>query len=211
MVALRPGVVMLLLAASVWAAEPGAAGRHDVGKMQAAQKKYLATLDVKGFAADYPKVIRDLDATGPKTRQRALAVVGATMDLRAVPLVIPMLKDPDGSVRVFAALALNNVTVQTALERRDQKRLYTIALNPLGPDDPDMRPLAAVVLEMLQSEDPNIVAAAAIMAGYLQVEELEPELRELLKSKHETVKTQARQALDVMIVSRVVPGASSEK
>ena len=200
-----------MLVGSAWAGEPGGGARHDVAKMREAQKKYLATLDVKGFAADYPKVIRDLDATDPKTRQRALAVVGATVDLRAVPLVIPMLKDPDGSVRVYAAVALNNVTVQTALERRDQKRLHIIALNPLGAGDPDMRALAAVVLEMLQSGEPNIMAHGAIVAGYLQMEAFEPELRELLESKHETVKRQAQQALDVMIVSRVIPGASSER
>lgn len=159
----------------------------------------VRSLDHKRIAADYPKAVQNLDSSESKNVIAALRTLGATEEPAVIPWIVPLLDSDDSTVRVWAGLSLYKVVSLHELKRRDLNHPERVAINPRGPDDLDLSPLAWVIQKMLQSDDDGSTHSyAASMIGYLNLSEFEPDLRQLLKSRHPAVTNSAKYALELI-------------
>jgi hypothetical protein len=170
---------------------------YDETQLKKSFDAFIAARDVKRFAADNTGAIRDLDSPDSPTREKALRIIAATADINAIPLIIPLL-DSNSNTHIYAGLALEQIVSAVSLKRRDPAA-PGIVLKPLGPNDPDLRPLAWVVLKMLRApDDGNTGAYASTMCRYLELKEFERELQALCESRHPAVYNAAAEALKAM-------------
>lgn len=163
--------------------------------------RFSQSLDVGGFALDYPKTIRDLRSELRADRLRALAACGASEDLRSIPFIVAQLYHSETEVQVWAGVALDKLVSAYELRRRDHSHPERISLLPRGPDDTDLSPLRWIVVEMLYSGDPNLQAQAATMAGYIGLSDLESILRAAHSSRHPATYTAIENAFDLLHIA----------
>ena len=135
--------------------------------------KFLQATDSQRVAKDYPKAIQNLKSAEADQQVAGLATLSATGEIEVIPWIVPLLDAPDARVRIHAALALDKLVSGLALKRRGPP-YDRVVLKPLGPKDPDLRPLAWVVLQMLKKPDNgNTHAYAATMIRYLELKDFE--------------------------------------
>lgn len=197
--------VLLASLLAAMAANPVAQAVDDVTP-ELRYKLFIQKLDTKQFTLDYAKAVRNLDSDDSETQVTGLMTLSATDELAAIPFIVPLLDSKDRYVRVYAGLALNKLVSKHALKRRDDSQPMKIVIKPLGPHDTDLRPLAWVISKMLRnSDDGSVHSYAATMIGYLDLKEFEPQLRQLLKSRHPANQNAARHALEVMGIESADP------
>lgn len=195
-------VMLIALPSAVGTAE----GQED---REAALKRrydaFVESLDHRKLAEDYPGAVRNLDSPDPKKQIVGIKTLAATEEVAAIPLIVPFLDSEDRGVRIYAGQALDALVATHQLKRRDKSQPEKVVILPPGPGDIHLEPMSWVILKMLQKpDDGNTHAFAANMIGYGGFDEYQPELRELLKSRHPAVTTAARRALEML-------GASQQK
>ena len=188
-------VLLVALTGLAVAADPAARATDDV--LRKSWETYEKSLDAAKIAKDYAGAVQNLKSTEADKQLAGLATLSATGEIDAIPLLVPLLDSADARVRIYAGSALEKLVSGVALKRRDPAKLDRVALLPRGAKDPDLRPLAWVVLQMLRKpDDGNTHAYAATMIRYLELNEFEPELRQLLQSRHPAVSNKAKWALE---------------
>lgn len=160
--------------------------------------RFSQSLDIGGFALDYPKTIRDLRSESRAERLRALAACGSSEDLRSIPLIVAQLYHDDDEVQIWAGVALDKLVSAYELRRRDPSRLERISLLPRRSDHIDLSPLRWVVVEMLYSGHSSLQAQAATMAGYIGLSDLEPILKAIHQSRHPATYNAVEHAFDLL-------------
>lgn len=170
------------------------------GEARSEYEKFARSLNLQKFKNGYPAVIRKLNSNCKKEQEVALKTIGQSGEIDAIPLLVNIvLNNQDRSLRIYAALALEEIVSSNELKRRDFKQPGMIVILPRTSKDVDLRPLAWVLGEMLaQPEEANIHSYTATMIGYLGLKQFEPNLRELLKSRHPAVTRSAVYALKIM-------------
>jgi len=213
---MRRAVTALILAASVLRASGDIAVKDRQGDDQVALPerrpsdaatwieaylRFSQSLDVGGFALDYPKTSRDLRSESRAERLRALAACGSSEDLRSIPLIVAQLYHSEAEVQVWAGSALEKLVSAYELRRRDRSHPERLSLLPRGADHTDLSPLRWVVVEMLYSGEPNLQSYAATMAGYIGLFDLEPILRAAHQSRHPATYRAIEHAFDVLNIA----------
>jgi len=164
-----------------------AQSRHDEQALKQRYDAFVEPLDHRKLAEDYPGAVRNLDSPDPKKQIVGIKTLAATEEVAAIPLIVPFLDSEDRGVRIYAG------------QGRDKSHPEKVVILPPGSGDIDLKPVSWVILKMLQKpDDGNTHAFAANMIGCLGLEEYQPELRELLKSRHPAVTTAARRALEML-------------
>jgi hypothetical protein len=160
---------------------------------------FVESLDHRTLAEDYPGAVRNLDSPDPKKQIVGIKTLAATVEVKAIPWIVPFLDSDDRHVRILAGLALNAIVATHQLKRRDKSQPDRVVILPPGPGDTNLKPMSWVILKMLRlPDDGNTHAYAANMIGYLGLEEYEAELRGLLESRHSAVTAAARRALGMI-------------
>jgi hypothetical protein len=171
--------------------------RFDEARLKKEHEKWIASLKPQDFTRRHPRVVEALRSQQPKLMVEAMAGIGQTGDLDALPLLLPHLESQDTLVAIWAGSAVSQLVERHALRRRDPKVTDRVVLRPRGQGDPDLRPLAWVVLQMLEKpDDGNTHSYAATMIRYLELREFTPQLRQLTQSRHPAVSDQAKWALE---------------
>jgi hypothetical protein len=183
-----------------WVAAPlAAADQADKARLKQRYDAFVESLDHRKLAEDYPGAVRNLDSPDSKKQIVGIKTLAATEEVAAIPLIVPLLDSGDRNVRIYAGQALNALVATHQLKRRDGRQSEKVVILPPGPGEIDLKPVSWVILKMLQKpDDGNTHAFAANMIGYGGFDEYEPELRELLDSKHPAVKVAARRALKMI-------------
>lgn len=163
--------------------------------------KFSQSLDVGGFALDYPKTIRDLRSNQRTDRLRALAVCRESEDLRSIPFIVAQIYYTDPEVQTWAGVALDTLVSHYELRRRDMSHPERVTLLPRGSAHIDLRPLRWIVVEMFYSGDSSLQSQASTMAGYIGLSDLEPMLRAVHKSRHPATYTAIEHAFDLLHIS----------
>jgi hypothetical protein len=163
--------------------------------------RFSQSLDVGGFAIDYPKTIRDFRSELRTDRLRALAACGASEDLRSIPFIVAQLYHNDAEVQVWAGVALDKLVSAYELRRRDPSHPERVSLLPRSPHHTDLSPLRWIIVEMLYAGDPSLQAQAATMAGYIGLSDLEPILRAAHSSRHPATFRAIEYAFDLLHIA----------
>ena len=165
-------------------------------------KAFVSSLDMKGFARDYPGPVRDLDTRDANRQRVALNVLAASESPEALPFIVPLLDSPNRSVRIYAGSALKDIVSAVELKRRDRRDLSRVVLRPRTSNDPDLRPMRWVVIKMMSLDNGSTQSYAVTMAGYIGFADMEAELRTLvLQSRHPAVVNAAKYALRLLGLS----------
>ncbi len=197
---------IVMLGVTLYAQSGSLALQNDVGiepyREHQLHEQYIAflkTLNPEKIEADYAGAVRRIRSRNSQEQLEGLAVFGATAEIDALALIVPLLDSEDDSVRVGAGSALEHIVSGNELRRRDPKHGEKIILLPRAPGDTDLRPLAWVILKMMRAEEDGCSAAyAATMAGYLRLSEFTGELKKLLNSRHPAVQNSAAYALSLL-------------
>ncbi len=169
------------------------------GDLKQRYEAFVASLNHRQLAEDYPGAVRNLDSPDPKRQIVGIKTLAATDDIRAIPWIVPFLDSEDRHVRIYAGQALNAVVTSHELKRRDQDQPDRVVIHPPGPDDVDLRPVSWVVQKMLRMpDDGNTHSYAANMIGYLGLREYKDDLRQLLDSRHPAVTQAVTRALEML-------------
>jgi|GEM_PF-3541651 len=164
------------------------------------KKKYEAfaqSLDTARIAKDYPRAVAQLDSDDPDKIVAAMRTLAATEEVEVIPWLVPFLDSDNSSIRLYAGLYLSNVVNKQQLRRRDMSQPSKVVIKPLAEGDLDLRPVAWPILKMLRGpDDGSSRSYAASMAGYLGLKEFEPQLREILASRHPAVSRSALYAYE---------------
>ena len=180
---LAVGVCSLLIVAGL----PGPAGSAQDAD-RAAYDAMVIALRPETARRGYPEAIARLEAADPALVVAGLRTLAETEDAAAIPWLVESQQGSEGTVRVWAGASLQKLVV--AIERRHRNPAETQRRVP------DLRPLAYVVDRMLkQPDDGNTHAYAAELVAALGLRRFEPQLRELLESRHPAVTRAAAAAL----------------
>jgi len=174
-------------------------GRHDEEALKRRYEAFVDSLHHRRLADDYAGAVRNLDHADPKRQIIGINTLAATDELRAILWIVPLLDAEDHGVRIHAGLALNRLVASHQLKRRDMSQPEKVIILPPSPNETSLKPMSWVILKMLKKpDDGNAHAYAANMIGYLGLEEHEPDLRELLRSRHPAVTNAAGRALEMI-------------
>lgn len=188
-----------LIAFTLSVAVPVTSVAHDEQALKNRYDEFVEMLDTKQTAKDYPKALERLDSEDPKEQLAGMKTLAATGDIEAIPWIVPFLDSDDQYVQVYAGLHIQQIVSGHELKRRDMSQPENVVINPRGPEDADLTPLAWVVLKMLQKpDDGSTHSYAATMIGYLGLKAFESDLRQLLKSRHPAVTTSAKYAMGML-------------
>jgi hypothetical protein len=155
----------------------------DAEKLRPTCEEFLQTLDAPRVAKDYPKAIQNLLSLNSDKQIRGIRTLLGTGELEILPWIVPFLDSKDQGVQTEAGFAIQKLVSDYTLKRRDHAVLDRVAIKPLGPTDPDLRPLAWIVAKMLTADlHGSLGAYAMTIIGYLKLKEFEEGLRDLART-----------------------------
>jgi hypothetical protein len=194
----RPILLMVVVQILAAAVNTAAAPPNEAALKQR-YDAFVEWLEHRSLAKDYPGAVRSLDSPDPQKQMIGIKMLVPTEEVKAIPWIVLFLDSDDQHVRIQAGLGVNAIVATHELKRRDMSQPERVVILPPSPGDVDLRPLSWVISKMLQlPDDGNTHAYAANMISYLGLEEYEPELRKLLKSRHPAVTTAAHRALEML-------------
>ncbi len=159
-------------------------------------EKFYEGLDKLQIAKDFPKVIENLLSDEIEKQTIGLKILGDSQDINAIPWIVQFLDRP---IKIYAGLALSKLVYSISIKRQDRNYPGTVILQPLEPNDIDLKPLAWIILKMLRMPDVgNTHAYAAEMIGYINLQSFDRELESLLHSEHPAVVNSAKNALQML-------------
>ncbi len=199
----------MLLGGRVAAADPVAGPAPlDEAALQKQYDGFVAHVNFKVVATDYPKVVDDIESGDPERQAAAVKTLAETGRLDVIPWIVPLLDAKDPSLRVCSGFSIQKVVETLALKRRDPSHPEKVVLLPPRKEDPDLRPLAWIALKMFRMpDDGNTHAYAATIVRYLEAPEFEADLRACLRSRHPAVQNAAIEtlkALDLQVDAKAV-------
>ena len=171
---------------------------YNEDSLKVVYEKFSDSLDVMAITRGYPKAIENLLSPLAEKKKMGLKTLSATLEIEAIPWIIPLLNSEDHYVSGEASLALERLVFYTVLKRRDANPPERITILPLGPNDPNLTPLAWIILKMFRSRQHTINGNAATMAGYLNLAIFRKELETLTHSPHPAYVNAATHALDMI-------------
>jgi hypothetical protein len=140
-------------------------------------------LDAPRIAKEYPKAIQNLLSLDCEKQIRGIRTLLGTDELEILPWIVPFLDSKGQSVQIEAGFAIQKLVSDYTLKRRDHTVLDRVAIKPLGPTDPDLRPLAWIAAKMLSADERGSLGGYAMtMIRCLKLKEFEPGLRDVART-----------------------------
>ena len=96
---------------------------------------FVASLNHRQLAEDYPGAVRKLDSPDPKQQIVGIKTLAATDEVRAIPWIVPLLDSEDRHVRIYAGQSLSAIVAAHELKRRDKTEPGRVVIKPPGPGD----------------------------------------------------------------------------
>lgn len=169
-------------------------------QLKVAYERHIDSLNALKISLKYPGAIRLLLSKKIEKQLRGIDMLRATKEVEILPWLVPLVDSENEEVSIQALFAIERLVEYHVLLRRDMSQPEGIYIRALGPDDPDLRPLAWLLLQQFKRGDsaPNQMSYAATMAGYLNLHIFRTELQVLQQSRHVSVQRSATYALQMI-------------